>query len=82
MSFFIQSLGICVVLEIEGLTYDALHYIEIQGQLSILPNFFQMWMTVVSCTVHSVIILIFNNTIRRAAKEVLLHFCCENRILS
>uniref|UniRef100_A0A915DZM5 Uncharacterized protein n=1 Tax=Ditylenchus dipsaci TaxID=166011 RepID=A0A915DZM5_9BILA len=45
INFFVQSLIICVVLELEGLAYDHLHYLEFEGEFRVLPKLAQMWMT-------------------------------------
>uniref|UniRef100_A0A915D4A7 Uncharacterized protein n=1 Tax=Ditylenchus dipsaci TaxID=166011 RepID=A0A915D4A7_9BILA len=72
MGFFIQSVIICGMLEVQGLAYDNLHYLEIAGEFKILPKLVQIWISILSCTCHSVVILCFNKRIRNQAKSVLM----------
>ncbi|KAI1730138.1 serpentine type 7TM GPCR chemoreceptor srx domain-containing protein [Ditylenchus destructor] len=70
IGFVIQSFLICGFLEVQNLSFNAVPYLHIEGEWSIMLNFLENWISILLNSISPVILFTFNDEIRKQLRDI------------
>ncbi|KAI1719076.1 serpentine type 7TM GPCR chemoreceptor srx domain-containing protein [Ditylenchus destructor] len=70
IGFVIQSFLICGFLEVQNLSFNAVPYLHIEGEWSIMLNFLENWISILLNSISPVILFTFNEEIRKQVRDL------------